>query len=207
MNSIIENKDYLLVNLDGPAKFDIEGIGKAILDGRYDKYPDLSRGRMTMMCKDKKPYNTYQNGKLQKSYYQSLLEHSLFKLIEFGTQDENGWYFNEWTYPAKGDEKEYTCILDVFFYDEFVFLTTEGLIDVTNFTLLTEDNIWNNFSESQKRKEHPELQDLFDCKTLADLKKEYKRLLMLHHPDIANTDSQIIRDIIESYSVLIKKFK
>lgn len=213
MQSLIENKNYLIVHLNGKAKFHIENIMSKILDKTWDKYPDLSDGRMTMMCKNRKPFRKWEIGKgyvvvegrFVNDYYQSFLESCLENIIDHSKPDSEGWYSNTWSYESHGETRD--CIIDSIFYDEFLFLTLEGLMEVEDFEFLTDEDIWINFIVSDEIRKNPEFTRMYECTSIEELKKEYRKLIKNYHPDIAGSDHSMAAKLIHLYSVLIKKFK
>ncbi len=183
MSNIIEDKDYILVNIEN-AKFNVEGILEKMLDKSYLKYK-IFNNRFTIFFKDG-----------------GFFGHGLSELIKYAENDGT-WYSNTWN-CILGTEP-YTGRLRSLYYDEFVFLLSEDLIQFDDFELLTSDDIWKNFDNYIEAKETPFLKSLMDCKNKADLRKEYRKLVMEYHPDKTGSDNEQIRQITATYLRLVKQ--
>ena len=184
-NSIIENKDYLLVHIEN-AKFNVEGILSKLLDKSYLQYY-MFKDRMTLLS--------------PKYSEDSIFAHSLHELIKYADND-GIWYFNTW-HRIIGNEP-YTGVLDTLFYDEFIFLLSEDLIKFDDIELLTLDDIFRNFNNYIQSEETPFLKSMLNCKNKNDLRKEYRKLVMKYHPDKTGNDNDQIRQITQTYLKLSK---
>lgn len=183
MADILKNKDYLLVDVEN-AKLNIEGILSKLLDGSYLKY-QIFKDRPTIFIKGF-----------------SLLESNLNDLIQYG-ENEGVWYSNTWSYMKSFGK--YMGEFNTLFYDEFVFLLSEDLIQFDNVDLLTTDDIWDNFDRYLESEQCPYISPLLDCNNLNDLKKQYRKLVMEYHPDRTGSDNIQIRKITETYLKMSKK--
>jgi preprotein translocase subunit Sec63 len=65
------------------------------------------------------------------------------------------------------------------------------------------------FKKKKARKKIPELEVLFKCKTLSELKSTYRKLVTKYHPDKAGDtkkNNDMTQRIIETYNELKSKF-
>jgi preprotein translocase subunit Sec63 len=65
------------------------------------------------------------------------------------------------------------------------------------------------FKKKKKKKRIAELEVLYKCKTLSDLKSTYRKLVIKYHPDKAGDtvkNKEITQRIIETYNELKVKF-
>lgn len=183
----------LLVRLNGKVQLNVEGILDAIKNGTIKNYPDLSEGRMTMMGK-----------RLELS----ILYYTLGSMISHG-ESEDGWYSNEWK-KAIGNGEQIEQRFDTVFYDEFVFLVSEGLIKVESYEFLSQEKIWANanryFAAKEGKFDDVRIKRMKDAKTKDELKKEFRKLMMEEHPDNGGSSEMTVK-IIDAYVILEKCFK
>lgn len=191
----ISDKAYLLVNLNGEVRFNVDGILDCINSKKILEYPHLTTGHLTMMNPK------YSTG--------SFLYHSLLSMISHSTE-KDGWYNAEWKQKfGKGEDAwivNQRC--DVVFYDEFCFLLAEDLIKFDSYEALTDEDIWRNVGIDIRKdqKEHPELKPLYDAKNKEQLKKAYRKLVLDWHPDRVG-DNETIKYVTVAYVKLKKKLK
>ena len=190
---VAHNKDVIIVHVDGNVKFDMYGILSKISDGSAFSYAlESMKGRSTLIRK--------------KGYTHSHFYHSLMSIIDHVIEDD-GWFGNEWKQAFGKEEKASNCSFDTLFYDEFLFLVAENLIEFDSAELLSMDDIWNNFDASTSGRDNPDIASLYGAKTKDELKSEYRKLLIKFHPDKTGLDNAIIRDIITAFNKLNKKYK
>lgn len=211
-------KDYLIVHLEGNCRFNIDGISSAFLNGSISKYTHLSGDRFTMMdTRLQRPGLSlnevyWVQGKMQKNSFRgtdSFLYYSLLNLISKSTSDDGVWFDGNYIdIDHEGVSRNLSC--DTLFYDEFIFLTSENLIQFEDATFLTEDQIWNNFNKSIAQSNEnfdARLQPMFDSKSIEELRKEYRKLVLSTHPDITGTEAtEFMTLIVDAYLILKKTF-
>ena len=221
--SVIPSSEYLLVHLNGKVLFNLEGIMQTMIDGTLKKYPCLS-SHYTMMCKDlarpmmKRGEKYLVRDNITGSYVQyantdgytsSFLYHGLNQLLYFGNTDDGVWYSNTWKRKIFKDEDFSIFAIDTIFYDEFLFLMSEDLIDVEDFEFLDEKKIIANFDKITMAKDESnlEIKEMIDAKSLDELKRAYRQLLCKHHPDKTGISNDANTEFLVKITDAYAKFK
>ena len=69
--------------------------------------------------------------------------------------------------------------------------------------------MYANEKKEKRKKRIPELEELYNCKTISELKSVYRRLVNKYHPDKAGDtpeNNKMTQNIIETYNELKLQF-
>lgn len=190
--SIAKDEDYLLVNLQGKILYNIDRILSKLLDKSIYKYSYL------------KTHTTFLHPKYTNK---SGLYYAIENLIQYAKTEDGVWFEGCWTKKEYHGIQDYTSALDILFYDEFIFLVSEDLIQFDFVEMLTDKQIWTNAELYFMKQNSSEMKSLYQAQTLKELKQIYYKLVKENHPDKTGKDNNIIRELTVLYSNLSKRFK
>lgn len=197
-SSLQINKNYTVVNLNGDVFINVDAVLKAIEDKTIFEYKCLTGNKnITLMGGPR-------------YYMHSYLFAALNNMKKFSVEVKPGWYVTRWyneNFP-KNIDKDFNRVVNSVFYDEFLFLMGESLIEADIIELSEEDPFveFNKklFAETQEDKTPDVIKPLYVCKTKQELRKAWAKLCMLYHPDLIDGDEKIIQLINIAYETLSK---
>lgn len=197
-SAIQTNKNYTIVNLSGDVFVNVEGVKKAIEDKTIFNYVCLTKNKNT----------TLMGG--PRFYMHSYLFNALNNMVKFAEEVKPGWYNTRWTIPGfpVDEGKTYNRLWNSLFYDEFLFLLGESLIEADNIQLMIESTEWEGqqhlFQTSGEDKTPEVVKPLYEAKTKAELRKAWAKLCQAYHPDVIDGDEKLIQLINITYAELLK---